>query len=62
MLQLFFQSDCIKYRAIVPGTQTIVSDTRPIVPDTRTIVPGTRIIDPGTNPEFIGCIDLVPLD
>jgi hypothetical protein len=42
-------------RAIDPDIQTIILSSRPIVLGTHPIVPGT-------DPEFIGCIDLVPLD
>jgi hypothetical protein len=48
-------------RAIVLDTRTIVLGTRPIILVTQP-VPSTRTIIPGTDPEFTGCIDLVPLD
>jgi hypothetical protein len=42
-------------REIDPDIQTIILSSRPIVL-------GTHLIVPGTDPEFIGSIDLVPLD
>jgi hypothetical protein len=49
-------------RTIVPDIRTIVLGTWLIVPGTQPIVLGTRTIVSGTDPEFTGCINLVPLD
>jgi hypothetical protein len=44
----------------VRGTK--FSYIRAIVKDIQTIISCTRSIVLGTDPEFTGCIDLVPLD